>query len=172
MHALTGSDTTSKIGAKKAALETAESNFGELLLCFAKESITLDMINQDERFLVQCCAPKSACKMFDELRYQIYHKQAFKFDLEKIPATSSSIVNHIKRAYYQCYLWINLPVFESPELDPLEYGYVMDDDFMVPDLKVEAIPDDFPMPCSCIKCARDNVCPCRVKNILCCNYCK
>ena len=66
--------TRSKIGTKKAALETAESDFAEL--------------TQAEQFLVQYCASKSKCKIFDKLRHEEYHKQAFKFDLDNFPPTS------------------------------------------------------------------------------------
>ena len=35
----------------------------------------------------------------------------------------------------------------------------------------DVIPDDFPVPCSCLKCAKKNVCPCLVKLISCCKFC-
>ena len=109
----------------------------------------------------------------DNLRCEEYHKQAFRFDLEKIPPTSNSIVNHIKRAYFQYYHWLNAPVIASIDLNPLEYGYVLDEnEFLLPDLETDPLPVDFPMPCSCLKCVQENVCPCRVKKIAYCDYCK
>ena len=36
----------------------------------------------------------------------------------------------------------------------------------------ELIPGDFPDPCTCIKCARDNICSCRVNKLTCCDFCK
>ena len=64
--------------------------------------------------------------------------------------------------------------FESIDIDSLDYSYILDDDniMLAPDNAVEDIPEDFPMPCNCIKCARGTVCPCRVKEIPCCNFCK
>ena len=59
VHALTGCDTTSKIVTKKAALEVAKSDLSELLLCFAKEPLTADMIENVEQFLIRCCTSKS-----------------------------------------------------------------------------------------------------------------
>ena len=173
VHALTGCDTTSNVGTKKAALEAAESGISERLLRFAKEPLSIDVITNAEQFLICCCSPKSKAKIFDRLRFEEYHKQAFKFDLEKIPPTSSSIINHIKRAYYQCFHWLKAPVCANIDIEPLEYGYILNDDgLLLPDIQTDPLPDDFPMPCSCQKCAGENVCPCRVKKIPCCDYCK
>ena len=33
-------------------------------------------------------------------------------------------------------------------------------------------PGDFPMPCNCLKCTKANMCPCRVKQVACCQFCK
>ena len=94
-------------------------------------------------------------------------------DLEKFPPTSSSIKLHIRHAYLQAYLWYQAPFIDSIDLDPENYGYVRDDEDLVPiifdDLR---LPDAFPAPCNCLKCARETVCPCRVKDIACCQYCR
>ena len=34
------------------------------------------------------------------------------------------------------------------------------------------LPEDFPAPCTCLKCARGNICLCRVVGIECCDFCK
>ena len=58
-------------------------------------------------------------------------------------------------------------------LDPLCYGYTLDDnERLVADICSLELPDDFPLPCTCGTCARETVCPCRKKSVGCCQYCK
>ena len=110
---------------------------------------------------------------FDDLRYEEYHSKAFNFDLQKLAPTSESIYKQIKRAYHQCYMWVNAAYNESIFLDPLYYGYTLDDNQrLAADISSSELPDDFPLPCTCGKSARDNVCSCRIKSIGCCQYCK
>ena len=173
VHALTGCDTTSKIGTKRSALQVASTPAAERLINFAKESLTDEMIWSAEQFLVKVFNPKSSVNTFDELRYLYYHDKLFKFNVETMPPTSISIVDHIKRAYYQCHQWLNSPFIESDNLDVSDFGYVLNDDLIItPSIQYKVIPDDFTMPCKCQKCARQTVCPCRVKSIPCCNFCK
>ena len=63
---------------------------------------------------------------------------------------------------------------ESINMNPLEYGYIEDDNMIIIPVIVikEVVPEDFPMPCNCLKCARSNICICRIKNIECCKFCK
>ena len=165
VHVLTGCDTTSKVGTKKAALKAAECTGSELLSGFGKEPLSDDMITAAERFLVGCLSDTSTVESFDELRYHQYHKKSFEFNLEKLAATSHTIYMHIMRAYFQCNRWVNAASVESITLDPLQYGYVAEEEGLIcPEVvNYEIIPIDFPMPCNCLKCARSNVCPCRVK---------
>ena len=103
----------------------------------------------------------------------MYHNHTLKLDLEKLPPTSTTIRTHILRAYFQAYLWYHPPFQQSIEMNPEEYGYHVKDEILVPTIEtVEKLPENFPKPCNCGKCARKNVCPCRVKNILCCKFCK
>ena len=57
----------------------------------------------------------------------------------------------------------------SQYINPTQYGYVIQNEMLVPNL-VE--PKDLLDPCKCGKCALENVCPCRKMNIECCLYCK
>ena len=60
-------------------------------------------------------------------------------------------------------------------LCPLEYGYTEDEDGdgLIPIITSdEPMPKEFPKPCSCLKCAFATVCSCRVKGILCCDFCQ
>ena len=63
---------------------------------------------------------------------------------------------------------------ESIEINPLEYGYELehDDEMMTPKVIEEILPDELPMPCKCVECAKSNVCTCHVNKIWCCQYCR
>jgi len=169
IHALSGCDSTSKIGTKKSALKTAQALRCEQVLSFAKAPIMDGMIRSAEKYLVACISSDNTVGTFDKLRYNIYHKKTFQLDLEKLPCTSASVHLHIKRAYLQCYRWLHAPYLENVPLDPTEYGYTLDKKgHLSPEIVHDVLPSDFPTPCSCIKCAISTVCPCRVRNITCC----
>ena len=107
-------------------------------------------------------------------RYQMFHQKTFSLDLEQFPPSSNSIKFHINRSYLQAYLWYHAPFNDSVDLDPEIYGFRCDDDDnLFPIINDNcAVPESFPLPCKCLKCKRENVCPCRVKEIPCCMYCK
>ena len=173
VHALTGCDTTSKVGTKTSSYRAATKYGFELLHSFGKSDITEPILLSAEEFLVRCLDSKSNVKTFDDLRNQMYHTKTFQLDLEKLPPTSGSIRLHILRAYLQCKLWLNAPIMRQCTVDATEYGYCQDEDELTPQIVLDgSLPDDFPMPCSCLKCARANVCACRLKNVSCCEFCK
>ena len=63
---------------------------------------------------------------------------------------------------------------ETIDLNPTDYGYIIDDnEHLIPEIVEGPVtPDDFPLPCNYIKCAKSTVCPCRVRDIPCCEFCK
>ena len=170
VHALTGCDTTSKTGTKAAALKTANACGYERLCFFGKHELTNEMIYNAEESLLRCISNES----FDDLRYDVYHKKLQELDLEKFPATSGAIKQHILCAYLQCHLWFHASFIEDISIDPLQCGYSLnEEDDLVPLIINETlIPADFPSPCNCLKCARPQGCPCRSKQIACSQYCK
>ena len=110
---------------------------------------------------------------FNQLRHIVYYKKSKELDLKKLSAISSSALLHIERAYLQTYIWLHSTFMESIEITPLEYGYELEDDdeeMMTPKITEEILPGELPMPCKCVKCAKSNVCTCRVSKI-CCQYC-
>lgn len=128
-----------------------------------------------ERFLVSCVCKNEFILDFDNLRNKTYYKKAKEINLEKLPPTSSSIGLHIKRAYLQTFIWLHAPFTDDFDINPLNYGYECnddDEDEIVPKIINNALPEDFPMPCNCGKCARENVCSCRINNLKCCEYCR
>jgi hypothetical protein len=170
MHALTGCDTTSKFGTKPAALKKC-SNFADLLIGFGSAPITEDMMVKSETFLVEVMGGHG-CKTMDELRYFQFHHKKKNIDFDNIVPPSSSVKFHILRAYFQCRKWIKV-LDNLEELNPLLYGYEQNEDGLRAVItENEILPPDFPHPCTCGKCAREYVCPCRKMNSPCCAFCK
>ncbi|XP_057301782.1 uncharacterized protein LOC130636171 isoform X2 [Hydractinia symbiolongicarpus] len=165
VHALTGCDTTSKIGTKTAALKVASGScFGELSF-FGVSTLNEELVDLAQHFMVHCISKDKDV---------IYYKKSQLLDLEKLPPTSSSAILHIKRSYLQTYVWLHAPFVRSIDIDPTHYGYVLDEegDCLKPKItEDDVLPDDLPQPCNCLKCARANVCICRINNINCCQYC-
>ena len=127
---------------------------------------------------------------FDELRYAIYHNKTTNLDFKKFPCTSESLKLHIRRAYFQALEWNRAPFqschhlnhgllyyiylqYRSPCLNPLEYGYILEEGLYEPVIvnMTNIIPNDFPVPCSCGKCFRDRSCHCRFNGKSCSEFC-
>ena len=105
------------------------------------------------------------------LRINTYHKKKLSLDLEKFPPTSNTIRFHILRTHFQAYIWYCAPIKRSINIAPETYGYVNDDDELVPIITDEDILlEKLPMPCNRKKCKSDKTCVCR-KNDLPCPEC-
>ena len=176
VHALSDCDTTSKIGTKMQAFKAAFKSEYSASKDFGISPLENDTYIIAEHFLLECISRvvSRSEETFNDLRYSRYHSQNYKLDLNKFPCTSNSLRFHIQRAYFQCRLWILSATIESIDLDPVLYGYTFDDSKMLISVINDGIPlpEDFPAPCACLKCARGNICPCRVLGIECCDICK
>ncbi|KAG0709990.1 hypothetical protein GWK47_023734 [Chionoecetes opilio] len=51
--------------------------------------------------------------------------------LKTLPPTSEAFVENVKRAHFQACIWRSALTGEAPDMDPLENGWVSDDDFGV-----------------------------------------
>lgn len=173
IHSLTGCDTTSKFSTKTKAVKMGLKKGFDLLNSFGRETINDNIIADAEAFLLSCITTHDV-NSFDELRHIVYHEKHSKFDIEKFPPTSATVEQHIRRAFLQCYMWTHAPYNEQIVINQENYGYVFDEDNdIIPLLTNDLIsPEDFPLPCNCLKCSKGTVCPCRIKGIMCCFYCK
>ena len=134
------------------------------------------MLIAAERFLVDCMPTgqsRGGAVSFNDIRHTDYHRAKL-IDLGKSPCTSASLRLHIKRAYLQTYMWIHAAIIDDKILNETSYGYRKGgEEKRIPIIVEEdIIPMDFPLPCNCLKCARGKVCPCRVKDFPCCDFCK
>ena len=124
-------------------------------------------------FLIQCTSKDSLLDSFNEICEEMFDKSSLKFDIEKFLPTSDSIRLHIICAYFQAYLWYHA-VYANTQINLLEYRYEEDGyGYLCPICinKIYILPDDFPAPCTCKKCARETVRKCRKMQIPCCKYC-
>ena len=163
-----GCDTSSKVGTKSSAFKSATNKSIPALVSFGQASFDEDMKVMAENFLVGCVSKDENIDDFDNLRNKTYYKKSTEINIEKLPPTSPSIALHIKRAYLQTYIWLHVPFMNNLEIDPLQYGNDFDEDDdvdeIVPTIVDHVLPEDFPMPCKCGKCARENICLCRMPN--------
>lgn len=170
IHALSGSDYTSKFGTKKAALNSASTayleNFGV--------SHDWDEIEKSfkpaEEYLVQLLRKGSSCRSLDELRLWLYH-HGKNTDIEDLPPTSRSAKGHLLRSYFYTYLQQHCMDDMVVRLDPCEFGFDVIEDDLVPEKNLKKYPDDFVGACSCLKCAKSS-CICRENELTCCSFCK
>ena len=172
IHALTGCDTASKVGTKSRAVREGAGCY-HLLYAFGRDALSDEMIADAEKFLLKCIT-KHDVDTFDELRFIVCHEEYLKFDIECFPPTSDKIRQHILRAYLQCYIWLHPAILENINLDPLQYGYRLNErSNLVPIISTKpSIPSNFPQPCNCQKCSKASVCKCQLLKIRCCHFCK
>ena len=178
IHYLTGCDTTSKVGTKRSAVNTAlVDKHGKCqtlwkdLRGFGQTTCELTLEQQftkAEAFLVKVLKPTYTVKTMDDLRDFLYHHLDTK-TIEELPATSYSIREHIKRAFYGTYQFVHC--LDNYTLDPAEYGYERIDDRIMPIQSYRSISDDIPLCCTCSKCATKR-CSCRSLNVPCISFCK
>ena len=155
-------------------MKSATSENIPTLVSFGQASFDEDMKAMAEKFLVGCVSKDKDINNFDDLRNKTYYKKSTEIRIDKLPPTSSSIALHIKRAYLQTYIWLRAPFINSLEIDPLQYGYKVngdDEDEIVPTVVNQVLSEDFPMPCKCGKCTRENICSCRINDLQCCQSC-
>ena len=146
------------------------------LLAFGQSDIDQRVLEDAENFLLRCISKDVNFKTFDSLRNFVYYKKATEINLEKLPPTSSSIYLHIKRAFLQTFIWLHAPFLAEMDIDPLNFGYEMEEEDVdcediFPQIVADVLPEDFPMPCKCVKCAKETVCSCRKYQLPCCTYC-
>lgn len=124
-----------------------------------------------EEYLIQVLRPGNPSKTFDELRYWMYH-HGKTFSVTELPPTSESIRLHILRAFFIVYNQNNCLEEKTTSLDPLLFGYKMENDGLI--LKsVDIFPstEELVPNCNCGKCAQKRSCCCRAAGLPCSSFC-
>ncbi|KAG1659915.1 Dual 3',5'-cyclic-AMP and -GMP phosphodiesterase 11 [Nymphon striatum] len=120
IHALSGCDSTSKVGPKLSGLKASIDL--SLLEGFGVKELSPQITSNAEKFLVSGLK-KTDCSTFDEYRWEQYHNSKKELDFNQLVCCSSTIREHIKRAYLQCKMWLQAPTPAVTKPDPLQYGY-------------------------------------------------
>ena len=104
VHSLTGTDITSKVGTKKAALKAEPEKF---LKQFAKSpTLSEATINKTELYTIKVLKPQSEARNFTEFRAEIFHHSKSS-SLHNLHPTSDGMLPHIKRSLYNAYHMIH-----------------------------------------------------------------
>ena len=106
IHALSGCDSTSKVGPKLSGMKASMDL--SLLEGFGVEELSPQMISNAEKFLVSGLK-NTDCSTFDEYRWEQYHNAKKELDFNQLVCCSSTLGEHIKRAYLQCKMLRYLP---------------------------------------------------------------
>ena len=142
VHVLSGSDTTSKIGTKRAALN---SNPGRYLCQFGEDDdLTMDALKNTEQYLVKILQPQSCCTSFDQLRFEMYF--ARKISYLNLPPSSHSLRGHIQRCHFVVRQGISL-LDGITELDPCDFGWAEVDGYILPEKQLLPLPAYFLVRC-------------------------
>ena len=165
VHALTGCDTTSKIGTKEAALKTANVCGYEHLCFFGKHELMNDMFYNAEQFLLRFvwrfkiwCLPQKALRVW--FRQVSSDKQSNKRA-------------HIMRLFAMSFMspctiyWRNFNRASSIWIQFKWRRWLA-----ATNRQWHINSCRFPSQCNYLKCARSQGCPCRIKQIACSQYCK
>ena len=173
IHSLTGCDITSKVGTKEKAFKIASNEkYQQQLSEFGERVLGHEMLKYTEEFLLECIGTRESLSRgiitFDSMQHYNFHNEERKdFNIEKLPCTSQSIKLPIERAFLQTHKWINVATTESISFSPLNFEFETDGGTLILQVALEErTPADFPEPCTCLKCARANICLYRMKNIL------
>ena len=165
-HVLTGSDTTSKIGTKAAAIKCGQIDYRNN---FRLEYSIKSQFENAEKHLVAVLQKNSKSENFDELRYEQYIDFKSK-SLTEFAPTSSSIEGHLSHCYYAVYNSINvLKVIES--LDPVMHGWKLTHNGFLPEEREKEMPAEYTITCNYkIRCTAR--CKCVKNDVFCTIFCK
>ena len=149
VHTLTGSDYTSKVGTKHAALI---ANPCEYLKDFnSNRSFTDDFAASCEAYLVQVLKRNTTCITMDQFRVYIYHHSKG-ITLNQLPPTSYAIQQHIRRAYYATYQMVTLLHLGSTKIiKPTNFGFKQSNELLLPIKGIRQIPKEYSIVCNCKK---------------------
>ena len=170
LHTLTGSDYTSKVGTKYAALN---ANPSEYLNCFDSGPNCTEHFTASccEVYLVQVLTRNTTCTTMGQLRNYIYHHSKG-VSLDQLPPTSHAIEQHIRRAYYATYqMMTSLHPQNTTVLNPVVFGFKKTDDILLPTNSLRPIPEEYTILSNCKKYSKYS-CACRNAGHPCIRFCK
>ena len=171
-HVLTGDDSLRKIGTKHASLSCEPQKF---LADFAESNqLTEEVVQKAEEYLVHVWAgakSKPESRTFDQLRVECHIRATTPKPLEALPPTSSVIRGHIQRAFFVVRNVLCLLGDPHSAPDPTNYGWVMDNDILLPAKCLNSLPHGKLVICKCMVKCNTKRCPCKKAGQNCVIFC-
>lgn len=183
-HAFTGCDNIGRFkGHGKLTcwktLQKASSNIIEAFVQLGTTSIiTPETRTLLEEFVCQLYLPGTTLKELSAVRWHMFKKSCA--ESEKLPPTSGSLGQHIKRSHYQAMIWNNDKVAKPEIPTPTDYGWTISSEPEAKNLYIPTITDLPPAPmavlelvrCKCVKAkCRTARCSCRRAGVVCTEMC-
>ena len=143
--------------------------FGETPLL----SLEYEAVEACVKFVCLLYDPKTKIVEVNKLRHKLFTQK--NINGEKLPPTLDSLIMHLRRANYQCYIWKAAcePLLRLPS--PIENGWKLVDgaiqqermlNLSVPNVIVELTR------CNCKKGCKTQACSCRRENLNCTDSCR
>lgn len=131
-HSITGCDTTSQfcsIG-KKTAWKVLNDN-PSLLLSFGNDIVPVsDSMLKAESFVCKMYKPGTTHECIQSVRSEMF--RSIKKNLDNIPPTQDALVQHLKRAHLQTYIW-RQSLVSKPDIPlPINCGWKLENDVLLP----------------------------------------
>ena len=104
----------------------------------------------------------------DCLRFNMYHHRTSMTIIDLLP-TSYSTEGHIHREFYMTYMKIKC--LGDFSLNPQDYGFMMENECLLPMQCYRYFPEEVALKCNCVKCAARTY-PCIERKVRCCIFCK
>ena len=116
---------------------------------------------------------KPNSKTFDQLRVEVLLRTPTPKSINVLPPTSSVLHGHIKRAFYcvrkvLCLLDVSVT---RPVTDSTKYGWVKDNDTLLPDKCLKPLPQRMLVVCMCTGTCGSTRCVCKKAGVKCVIFC-
>lgn len=127
-------------------------------------------LRRAEEYLVKVINHHVPCKTFDDLRHWQYcHSKRNMID--ELVTTTNSIILHIRRSIYVVHSHIKCLDQRMDLLDPEKFGWIINDDMMMPLKNEKLLPSDEEFFYNCTDATCTRKCLCLTNNIECCSFC-
>lgn len=174
LHAITGCDTTSRLGSKKKALQFASSPLVQEAFMDIGESSKIECINLQKIEAACTYIAHKKTTTANNLRHgMMIQIVGFKNNLSNAFCTSDALYLHILRAWAQTYIWKNAwkPMYACLNLE--NFGYkTLNNDLYPIQTSEESIPSDLVQPCKCNARCSTLSCSCKKAGVYCIELCK
>ena len=132
LHAFTGCDTVSafagkgKLGASKL-LSTSGHHLETLKLLGSDWDISPSLISRLEALTCSIYSSRTHITKVNEIRFNLFCVRKGEAESWQLPPCTSSLLNHCKRANYQCAIWKKSLEAFPQVLSPVGHGWCMED---------------------------------------------